>query len=306
MNTETLHLFVDVAHRLSFAAVAAERRTSPSSVSRSISGLEDELGARLFHRTTRKMTLTEAGAKFLQRVSAIIDDLDQATDEARRSGSVPRGRLRLSASVAFGERVLVPLLPRFRNRFPNIQLDLMLTDANVDLAGEGIDLAIRLGAGVQGDHVVSKLRATRYRVCASPDYVSRSLQIEHPGDLSDHFCLLYTLPEFQSYWQFRDGKGRKQSVPITGDIAISSALSMRSAAMAGIGPVLLADWLIGEDLETGALVDLFPDHEVTATTFDTAAWLLYPSRAYLPQKVRAMIDFLRETIATTKPARPVQ
>lgn len=296
MNTESLHLFVDVANRLSFAAVAAERGTNPSSVSRTISGLEDELGARLFHRTTRKMTLTEAGMTFLQRVSAIIDDLDQAKDEARRSASDPRGRLRLSTSVAFGERVLVPLLKRFRNRFPGIQLDLILTDSNVDLAGEGIDLAIRLAASVEGDHVVSKLRTTRYRVCASPDYISRAPRLAGPEGLSDHSCLLYTLPAFRSHWQFRDRSGRQQSVPVTGTIAISSALSLRTATLAGCGPALLADWLIDDDLGTGALVDLFPKHEVTATTYDTAAWLVYPNRTYLPQKVRVTIDFLRAEI----------
>ena len=306
MNTESLHLFIEVANRLSFAAVATKRGTNPSTISRAISGLEDELGARLFHRTTRKMTLTEAGMKFLQRVSAITDDLDQASDEARQSGSDPRGTLRLTASVAFGERVLVPLLPQFRESFPNIHLDLLLTDANIDLAGHGIDLAIRLGSGIQGDHVVSKLRATRYRVCASPEYVAQAPGIDKPEDLSDHSCLLYTLPAFRSDWQFRDRSGGIQSVPIIGEIAVSSALSLRSAALAGMGPALLADWLIGEDIENGGLLDLFPDHEMTATSFDTAVWLVYPSRNYLPLKVRAMIDFLRKEIWSTKPARPVR
>lgn len=296
MDTNTLRLFIDVAHRLSFAGVADEHGTSPSSVSRSISGLETELGARLFHRTTRKMTLTGAGAGFLHRVSTIIDDLDQAGDEVRNSLSDPRGRLRLSASVAFGEQVLVPLLPSFRRRFPSIQLELMLTDSNVDLAGDGIDLAIRLAPRIEGDLVISKLLDTSYRVCASPDYVSKHPAIEHPGDLKAHSCLLFTLPAFRSTWRFRDRNGAEQTVPVTGDIAISSGLSLRSAALAGGGPALLADWLIGQDIEYGSLIDLFPDYHVTATSFDTAAWLLFPSRTYLPQKVRVMVDYLRESL----------
>ncbi len=306
MDTETLGIFVDVARRLSFAGVAGEHGVSPSSVSRSISTLEDELGTRLFHRTTRKMTLTEAGATFLSRVSAILDDLDQASEEASQSMSIPRGRLRLSASVAFGEIMLVPLLPRFRERFPDIQIDLLLTDSNVDLAGEGIDLAIRLGTGISGDYVISKLLDTSYRVCASPDYISRSPPIEHPHDLEAHSCLLFTLPAFRSRWRFRDANGLEQSVPVTGDIAVSSALSLRSATQAGCGPALLADWLVGEDLANGSLIDLFPNHRVTATTFDTAAWLLYPSRSYLPQKVRKTIDFLRVETRPTMQAPPAR
>ena len=296
MNVEALKLFVEVANRLSFASVARDRGSDPSSVSRTIGHLEDELGLRLFHRSTRKMTLTDGGAVFLQRISGVVDELEQARDEARGSTAQPRGSLRLTASVAFGERMVVPLLPGFRAAFPKIRLDLLLSDSNLDLVGEGIDLAIRLGTRMEGGMIARRLLDTRYRVCASPDYLRSAPPILEPEDLSNHRCLLFTLPGFRSSWRFRDAGGRETSIAVDGDLAISSALSLRSAALGGFGPTLLADWLIGPDLADGALIDPFPEHEVTATQFDTAAWMLYPSHAYLPQKVRVAIDYLHGSI----------
>ena len=293
MDFETLRLFQDVAHRLSFAAVAEMRGLDPSSVSRAIGQLERTLGTRLFHRTTRRMTLTEAGTGFLQRAGRILEEFDEAMEDMRSGEAGPVGRLRLSASVAFGERVLVPRLGAFRRLYPNLRLDLMLSDANLDLIAEGIDLSIRLGPPLRGDLIVSRLFDTRYRVCASPDYLRAAPPLETPAHLTAHRCVVFTMPHFRSDWIFRDAKGRDEAIAVEGDLTISSALSLRSAALAGAGPALLADWLIGEDLDAGRLVDLFPEHDVTATTFDTAAWLVYPSRAYLPQKVRVMIDFLR-------------
>ncbi len=296
MDIESLRLFRDVARRLSFAAVAEERGAHASSVSRSVGQLEADLGARLFQRTTRRMALTEAGQQFLQRASVILEELDAAREELTAHESGPLGTLRLSASVAFGERVLVPMLDDFRKRLPNLKLDLLLSDANLDLVSEGIDLAVRLGGEIRGDLIAAKLMDTRYRVCASPHYLRGAPPLNTPQDLSAHRCVLFTMPAFRSQWAFRNDGGDEESVIVDGDLAISSALSLRSAVLAGAGPALLADWLIDDDIDDGRLVDLFPDHEVTATTFDTAAWLVYPSRAHLPQKVRAVIDYLRTKV----------
>lgn len=303
MDIDALRLFTEVAHRLSFAAVAEARGLNPSSVSRAIGQLEDELGLRLFQRTTRRMALTEAGALFHRRVMELVDDFDQARDQARAVQAAPRGVLRLTASVAFGERMIVPLLPAFRAAYPEVKLELLLTDANVDLVSAGVDLAVRLAAQIEGDVIATRLLTTRYRVCASPDYLAAMAPPRRPQDLEQHRCVLFTLPAFRAAWRFRPNhrgaKGAKAeiTVPVDGDIALSSALSLRSTVLQGAGPALLADWLIQEDLAAGRLVDLLPDHEVTATDFDTAAWLLYPSRSYLPQKVRVAIDFLKARLA---------
>ncbi|MEL7449482.1 MAG: LysR family transcriptional regulator [Pseudomonadota bacterium] len=300
MNVDALRLFIEVANKLGFAAVAADRGVSPSSVSRVIGQLESELGLRLFHRTTRTMTLTEAGDIYFRHVTPIIDALDEAEEAARLVSAGPQGTLRMTASVAFGERVIVPLLPSFRAAFPGVELDLFFTDANVDLVSEGIDLAVRLGSGLTGDIVATRLFRTAYRVVASKAYLEQAPPIKKPEDLEHHACTVFQLPAYRSAWKFKKRNGRQrggvQAVPITGGTVVSSALSLRSVVLGGGGPALLADWLVADDIADGRLVDVLPGYDATATTFDTAAWLLYPSRAYLPQKVRVTIDFLKQQL----------
>lgn len=294
MDLQTLDLFVAVARRLSFAAVAKDRGVDPSSVSRAIAELEAELGLRLFQRTTRTMALTEAGAVYLARVEPLADEIAGARDAAAQVAGRPRGLLRLTASVTFGQRRIVPLMGAFRARHPELALDCLFTDATVDLVAERIDLAIRLAPTVEGDLVASRLMDTRYRVVASPAYLAAHPPLARPADLGAHRVLLFTLRAYRSRWLFRDAAGAVEAVPIAGDITLSPAGALLDAAEAGLGPALLPDWLVDEAIAAGRLVDPFPDLRATATSFDTAAWLVYPSRAYLPGKVRAMADFLRQ------------
>ncbi len=273
-------------------------RADPSSVSRAMAGLEAELGLRLFQRSTRRLALTEAGALYLARVEAAVDEVERAREEALAvSAGGPAGTLRLTASVAFGQRCLVPLIPEFRALYPALGVELLLTDANLDLVAERVDLAVRLGPPVEAEVVGTKLFDTRYRVCAAPAYLARAGAVRVPDGLRDRRCLLFDLPGFRSQWRFRDGgSGGVQAVPVSGDVVASNALALRDLALAGVGPALLADWLAGEDLARGRLVDLFPGHRVTATSFETAAWLLYPSRSFLPNKVRVAMDFLKRRL----------
>lgn len=295
MDISLLDLFLHVARQRSFAAVARDRGLDPTSVSRAVAGLEARLGVRLFERTTRAMVLTPAGEMYLARLPAMVEDFERLADEARSMRTDPVGTLRLTASVAFGEHCLAPLLPAFRREFPRLRLELLLTDANLDLVADRIDLAIRLGPGHRGDVEAVGLFNTRYRVVASPDYI-RARSLERPADLSAQSCLLLALPAFRSRWIFRDADGT-QKVPVSGDVIASNVLMLRAAALRGLGPALLADWLIGSDLRDGRLVDLFPGHDVTATGFETAAWLLYPSRDYLPRKTSQVIAFLKQRLA---------
>lgn len=296
MDLAALRLFQEVGHRLSFKTVADEHGINPSSVSRTIGQLEDQLGVRLLQRTTRRMALTESGALFLQRVSRILSEFEEACEEASMPASKPMGTLKLTTSVAFGEQVLVPLVPRFQQLYPDVRLELALTDSNLDLVANNVDLAIRFAPTIEGDVIVSKLFGTCYRVVASPDYLAKVKTISRPSDLIEHPCSVFTFPAFRSTWRFRDTDGHIESVAISNGLAISSAISLRSATLRGAGPALLADWLVGMDIADGSLIDLFPDHDVAATSFETAAWIVYPSRAYMPGKVRVMIDFLRETL----------
>ncbi len=299
MDFENLRIFIEVIRRGSFAAVARDRNVDPSSVSRAVAALEEDLGTRLIQRSTRNMGLTEAGNLFFGRMEALVDEMDHAREEALAVSAGPVGTLRLTASVAFGHQRLLPLLPEFRELFPALKLELLLTDAVVDLVSERVDLAIRLGAKLDTSLIGVKLFDTRYRVCVSPAYLARERPLHAPQDLSRHKCILFTQPEFRSRWLFRDTAGAVSEVPIEGELIISNALAIRQCALAGQGPTLLANWLIDDDIAQGRLVDPFPDYHVAATGFESAAWLLYPSRAYLPNKVRVMIDFLKQNLGQT-------
>ena len=249
------------------------------------------------------MALTEAGNLYLSRVESLVADLDQAQDQLKAINAGPAGTLRLAASVAFGRQCLAPLLPEFRTRFPALKLELMLSDSNIDLVAERVDLAVRLAPVLDTSLIGIKLFSTRYRVCASPGYLKRWKPLRSPKDLQTHRCLLFALPEFRSRWLFRSRNGLLQEVSVDGDVVVSNALVLRDCVLKDMGHALLANWLIDDDIAEGRLLDLFPNYRITATTFDTAAWLLYPSRAYLPNKVRVMIDFLKERTRWLEPKR---
>lgn len=299
MNLEHLNLLTAVARSGSFAAVAKERNSDPSSISRAVADLESELGFRLFQRSTRAMTLTEAGATYLARIEPLLDELAHAREAAAQVNSAPRGLLRLTASVSFGQICIVPLLGAFRARYPDLKVECVFSDSNLNLVAEGIDLAIRLAPTIEGDLVAAKLMDTHYGVYASPAYMAQCPATDEPADLSKHKVLLFNLRAYRTRWLFRDvsdADGSEQSVPIQGDLTLAPAGSLLSAAMAGLGPALLPDWLVSAAVANGSLVQLFPGYAATATSFDTGAWVVYPSRSYLPHKVRAMVDFLRENL----------
>ena len=200
----------------------------------------------------------------------------------------------ITASVSFGHQCLLPLFPKLESLYPKLSIELVLTDAVVDLIEERIDLAVRLGPPSDSGLIGVELFETVYRVCASPEYLSRTEPITHPNQLSVRDCLLFPFRRYRSCWRFREtGMSDIVEVPVRGKFVISSALSLRHAARDGLGPVLLPNWMVDEDIAHGRLVRLFPEYEVTAENFNTRAWLLYPSRDYVPLKTRVVIEFLK-------------
>lgn len=300
MDMDSLVTFSGVARSGSFASHARDKGTDPSSVSRQIAALEEELGMRLFERTTRRLSLTEAGRVYLGRIVPLLEELSAAHDAAHDSVADPSGVLSVTASVAFGERWLMPRVASFREAYPKITLNLRLTDSVVDIASEGIDVALRLGPSVSGSFVASKLFETRYRVVASPTYLQSNGVPKTLRDLQEHTGLLFSLPGVSPEWRFR--KSPTSTVQIASPVAgltISNALALRRAALDGLGVALLADWTIAEDIETGALVPLLMELEASISDFDTAAWVVYPSRTYVPARLRVFIDHLRAHRGTT-------
>jgi DNA-binding transcriptional LysR family regulator len=297
MDTDDLSILIDVVRAGSFAAAAKVRGNDPSTVSRAVAALESQLGARLFQRSTRRMALTEAGESFVARVAPLVEELDRARAAVRADGVRPAGRLRITASVTFGQECILPLLGDFRARHPGIAVEAVFTDRYTDLVAERIDLAIRLAPEVEGDVIVSRLMPTRYRVVASAAYLRHAGPVDTPVDLGSHRLLLFGQAPFRTRWLFRRDGGAVTEVPVAGDIVLSPPLALRDAARAGWGAAMLPDWLVDSDIAAGRLDRVLPGWQVTATTFDTGAFMVYPSRSYLPGKVRAMIDFLREAVA---------
>ena len=299
MDMISLKTILLVRNQGSIAGAARALGVDPSSVSRTVAGIEAELGVRLFQRTTRRLTVTDEGQTYLERIAPLVEEMDAANEDVRGLRGNPSGLLRITASVAFAHQVIVPLLPKFQANYPDITLDLQSSDANLDLVQNSIDLAIRLAPAPKGDLVSTRLVPTRYYVVASPDFLSEHKSIPHPSDLTDLDCLRFAIPSLRDTWSFRGDDGEAFEVPVNGNLMFSNALALRRAALMGLGVAILADWLIDSDLSEGRLVRLFPEHESTASEFETAAWALFPNRAYLPRKVRVMIDFLKQNLRSS-------
>lgn len=293
MDLQRLQIFRDVIRTGSFAGAARIRRANPSIVSRAISALEAELGVRLLQRSTRRLALTEAGQTYLARIEPLLEELSAAHEAAAGLVERPRGRLRVTASNAFGLSVLAPMLPRFCSQYPDVEIEMVLTDEVLDLVALGIDVAIRLGPRPTGDLVTSRWKPMQNRAVAAPSYLARAKPILTPEDVSDHPCLRFPFGDFATQWRFREAEGREVLVPVSGKIASSNALVLRETALAGLGVALLADWLIDEDLAAGRLKHVLPSWRATANGFESGVWFVYPSRSFLPQKARVFIDSLR-------------
>ncbi|AFY57943.1 transcriptional regulator [Rivularia sp. PCC 7116] len=300
MDLSVLQTFVEVMRHGNFASVARERNIDPSSVSRTIAGLESELGIRLFQRTTRKLSPTEAGIAYFERIEPLIEEIQQAAAVAKDISGNPKGTIRVTASVSFGLKCIVPLLPKFEAKYPELTVDLLLTDSVVDLFTERIDVAIRLGQLTDSTLIIQQLMRTRYSVCTSPDYLQKYGKPQKPKDIEQHNCLLFPLVGFRTRWIFKDKIGNNQEISVSGNTIISNAIALQQCAISGMGLTLLPHWLIDEDIRSGKLVKLFPDYEVTATDFNTAAWLVFPSRAYMPLKVRVFVEELKNYISASK------
>ena len=296
MDTEHLKVFVEVVQQGSFAAAARKFDIDPSVVTRAITALEKDLGLRLLERTTRQLLLTPAGKAYHESACKLLQDMQQAADEARDLADTAAGIVRVTTSVTYGYTVVLPMLPALREAYPALEIDLLLSDEIVDLLAEGVDVALRLRQDSDTSLVGTRLARIRYHVCASPEYVHQHGRPRAPAELAAHDCDRCSLRGYRTQWKFLAAAGAVEAVNIGGWLVCSNSLALHRAALDGVGPTLLADWLAGADLATGRLIDLFPDHEVTPTDFDNAVWLLYTSRAYVPKRVRAFVEFMKQRI----------
>jgi DNA-binding transcriptional LysR family regulator len=284
----TMEAFAAVVEAGSFSAAAQRLRSSKSLVSRQIAALEAELGARLFHRTTRSLTLTEEGRGYHAQVVQILGDIAEANRSVTVLGAAPRGRLRINAPMSFGYLHLAPAVPDFLALYPEVEIDLTMSDRFVDLIDEGVDLAVRLGRLGDSSLVARKLAPIRRVVCASPAYLAAHGTPQTPDDLKHHQCLCYSNMSMSDEWRFTRRDGTAWPVEVHGRLRADNGDALREAALKDLGLVQLPSFIIGRDLQAATLVSVLTDYLAQ----DANIYAVYPHTRHLSPKVRAFIDFL--------------
>ena len=285
-----LESFARVAETGSFSAAARALNISKSLISRQVTWLEAELGARLIARTTRSLTLTEAGRGYYDQVARILTEIEEADLSVTQLQATPRGRLRVSAPMSFSVLCVAPILPDFLALYPEIEVDMVLNDRRVDLLEDGFDLAIRIGKLADSSLIARKLSDSRLYVCASPDYLAQKGTPELPADLRRHDCLCYSNADNLTEWRFEDRDGGALSVEVKGRLHANNGDLLRAAALRGLGLVQLPGFLVAEDIRKG---DLVPVLEAFVRQ-EGGIYAVYPHARYLPPKIRVFVDFLAE------------
>jgi DNA-binding transcriptional LysR family regulator len=277
----------------SFSKAATKLGLTPSGVSKLIARLEERLDVQLFHRTTRKIQLTDLGTFYAERVRRIFDDVRTLETEIEESRDKPRGLLRVTAPVVLGQMRIVPVVVAFRAEFPDIRVDLILADRVVDLIEERIDVAIRMTAAPPLSYVARKLGDDRRLLCASPAYLERRGRPRHPKDLAAHDCLVFYADGAPVAWKVKDKTGKSVPLRVCGPLQINNTLALREAAIAGLGIADLPTYLADEDIGRGRLESVLDDF----VAFDRAVYAVYPPGRSVPARSREFVRVLARDYA---------
>lgn len=287
--------FTAVAEQASFSAAARRLGLSTSAVSREIARLEDRLQTRLLHRTTRRVELTDAGRDFLTRCRSLIDERDEALAAVQPDDQVPRGLLRMTCSVSYGERFVAPAVNTFARRHPELRIELDLDNRLRDMVGDGYDLAVRFGHLTDSRLMARRLASRRLILCAGPDYLARRGAPRDLSEIASHDALIGS----SEHWRFTDG-GREVALRPSGRWRCNSGAAVLDAAQQGLGLCQLPDFYVVESLASGALVSLLDEVRPP----DEGVWAVHPHPRHVPPKVRAMLDWLHEHLSSVH-RRPV-
>jgi len=288
-----MRVFAQVVEAKSFSAAAEKLGMSKSLASRHVSALERSLTVKLLNRSTRKLSLTGAGAVFYEHCARIVQEAELAAERLSRTQSEPAGLVRVTAAQAFAVRHVLPALPEFTRRYPKIQIRLSCGNRALDLGEEGFDLGIRVSFDPALDVVARKLAANRSVVCASPDYVKRRGTPRRVEDLARHDCVLFRPLAPNGRWTLRRD-GRKHAVQVAGVLETDEMEAVRAAVAAGLGVGILPLYMVGDALREGRLVPLLRPYRVMP---ESGIYVVYLPNATLPSRVRALIDFLVERFA---------
>lgn len=286
----SMQAFTRVATLGSFSAAARALHLSQTMVTKHIAALEDRLGVKLLHRSTRKLVLTEGGRNYLAACERILAEIEEAEASASLDRIEPRGTLRLNVPLTFGFRQVVPALSEFSRLYPAVSFDLGLADRYVDLMEEGWDLAIRIGRLKDSSLVVRRLAACRTIVCGSPSYLKEHGTPQNLDDLARHNCLGYTLPSAIGANRWAFGIDANIVVPIHGNLRANNGDALLAAAIAGQGLIYQPTFIVGDSLRDGSLVPVLTDYP----TYEPAIHAVLPSGRQAPAKVRTFVAFLAE------------
>lgn len=287
-DLEGLAIFARVVELRSFAAAAEDLKLSKATVSKAVTRLEGNLGARLFNRSSRRLALTDAGRALAERAARLLHDAEQLEAEAMEGAAAPRGLVRLAAPMSFGLIELGPLLPDFLAAYPEVSVDLHLSDATVDLIGEGFDMALRIAALPDSALVARRLCPVERILVAAPAYLDRHGRPTHPAHLADHACLGYANLPSPETWRFVNAAGEEASVRATGPLRANNADVMLPALMVGVGLTIAPDFIVRDALADGRLEAVMPAWKPPPI----ALHLVMPPGGPRPKRVEVLAEFL--------------
>jgi DNA-binding transcriptional LysR family regulator len=296
-DLEGLAIFAKVAELRSFAAAAAELQLSKATVSKAVSRLETRLGTRLFNRTSRRLALTDAGQQLVGRAAQILTDAEAAEGEALAQSATPRGTVRLAAPMSFGLERVAPLLPDFLAAYPDVSVDLHLSDQMVDLIGEGFDAALRIATLPDSSLIAQRICGVKTLLVASPAYLDRHGRPKHPLALAEHNCLGYAYQLTPNTWQFSNKAGENASVRPRGPLRANNGDALMPTLLAGLGIALLPDFVVGDALAAKKLEIVLPDWSGPSAALH---WVTPPGRPR-PARVEALARFLGERLRDASP-----
>ncbi|BCX80952.1 hypothetical protein MIT9_P0530 [Methylomarinovum caldicuralii] len=288
----SMKVFARVAKHGSFAAAAKELGISRAMATKHVMHLENSLGVRLLNRTTRKISLTEAGAAYLERCQQILEDIEETELAVTQLQTEPQGLLRISTPPFFGTFHLAPTIAAYLKQYPKVRVDLVVRGGLVDVVAEGLDLAIRLGEQPDSSLIARRLASSPRVVCGAPEYFKKYGRPRHPQDLREHNCLVNWGFEPHDLWRFTDPDGEAITVKVAGNLQANTADPLRLAAIHGLGLVVLPTYIAGQDLEKKRLEPVLEDYEMAPMDI----YAVYPHRRHLSAKVRTFLDFLAERL----------
>src|SRR6059058_384341 len=289
---EGLAIFAKVVELRSFAAAASELALSKATVSKAITRLEERLGARLFNRTSRRLALTDAGQKLAERATRLLSDGEAAENEALAQSVAPRGLVRLAVPMTFGVKAVAPLLPDFLGQYPDVAIDLHLSDAMVDVIGEGFDAGLRIARLPDSSLVARRLCAMPRHTVASPAYLKRYGRPTHPMHLAQHKCFGYTYLSTAGVWHYTNSAGEQASVRPSGPLRVNNGEALMPALLAGLGITDLPEFIVGDAIASGEVEVILKGWKQA----EGAVHLVTPPGGPRPARVEALAEFLAKRL----------